>query len=457
MKKKSDNPFAQIPQVERMLSDRRIAAFGDLVGRKLLARITADTLDEIRSAGKRGEAIPSADECKDAVAAACERYARMRIMRVVNATGVVLHTNLGRSPLPETVWDSARRQASEYSSIEFDLNGGRRGGRFEFLRRALCCLTDAEDALIVNNNAAAVFLMLTAFARGKEVIVARGQQVQIGGGFRIPEILRLAGCTLVEVGTTNITTLQDITAAVSDITAMVLWVHTSNYTIRGFTDMPTIKAIKEALPPHVLLAVDQGSGNISMDIPDEPTVQSVLAEGADMVCFSGDKLLGGVQAGLIVGRADYVGTVSRHPLMRTYRVGKTIAALMEETLVYFLNGGRSAAERAFFANPGELYERGAAIMRSLPTDVMQLVQLPCSLGGGSTPDRVFPSWALQERCESSAEKHKAVLRAMNPPVIAIITQGLLTVHLAAVRPDDDALLTDALLNLYARKGAHSCY
>ena len=195
-------------------------------------------------------------------------------------------------------------------------------------------IVHAVAALMLNNNAAAVFLLLKALAAGKEVIVARGQQVQIGGGFRIPDILREAGCTLVEVGATNITTTADIIDALTADTAMVLWVHTSNYRIRGFTAQPSLSEIRKALPSEVLLAVDQGSGNIALNLEEEPSVSALLKEGADIVCFSGDKLLGGPQCGWIVGKKEPIAAIARHPLMRTYRVGRAVAALMEETLVY---------------------------------------------------------------------------------------------------------------------------
>ena len=324
-----------------------------------------------------------------------------------------------------------------------DLEDGKRGQRFPFAVEAMSTLVRAEAALMLNNNAAAVFLLLKALASGKEVIVARGQQVQIGGGFRIPDILREAGCTLVEVGTTNITTLEDITAAVTEQTAMVLWVHTSNYKIRGFTEQPALSAIRKALPPEVILAVDQGSGVISLSLQDEPTVPALLKEGADLVCFSGDKVFGGPQCGWITGKKDLIALIARHPLMRTYRVGRAVAALMEETLVHYLNNGKSAAAEALLLDPAVIKKRSEKLVRKLPSGTACVVPYPFSLGGGSTPDEAFPSWAIMLHTHKP-EAVKTALRFCSIPIIAIISEDRLLLHLAAVNPADDAYLIQEL-------------
>lgn len=325
-----------------------------------------------------------------------------------------------------------------------DLYSGKRGGRFQFLTETMATLIGAESSILLNNNAAAVFLMLKALSEGKEVIVPRGQQVQIGGGFRVPEILAMAGCKLIEVGTTNITTLDDIKNAITENTALVLYVHTSNYKIRGFTQMPNIKEIKKIIPENVILAVDQGSGNLFFNIPDEPAVKNLLKDGADLVCFSGDKLLGGPQAGWIVGKKDHVKKISKHQLMRTYRVGKAVASLMEETLVYYLNGGKPFAIKALEENQDKILERANSIVAKLPKDLEAKVkEATFSLGGGSSPDVTFPTYAI-EISTKDVEKMKDFLRDLSTPIIAIISENSLLLHLITVEESDDEYIATSL-------------
>lgn len=444
MAKTNLNPLAKIPQTEKLLHESVLQDVIKKIGKPHAAKIAADYLEHIRKDAITGGAIPSPSECAEQVKILCRSVMRKRITKVINATGIILHTNLGRSPLPETIWDAARETAASYSSIEMDLTDGNRGKRFEFLNDCMCMLTGADSAVMLNNNAAAVFLMLKALAQNKEVIVARGQQVQIGGGFRIPEILEMAGCKLVEVGTTNITTLADIKNALNENTAMLLWVHTSNYKIRGFTEQPEIKEIKAILPKNIILAVDQGSGNLNLNIPEEPSVSTILKEGADLVCFSGDKILGGPQAGWIVGNAAYVKTISKNQLMRTYRVGRAVASLMQETLVFYLNQGESAAAHSLHKDAAEIKKRSEKIASAFPKGKAEVVEKPFSLGGGSTPDMGFASWAVKLNSKKSAEQIKKDLRELDIPIIGFIEDGSFFVHLASVPENEDAYLVKCL-------------
>lgn len=444
MSKHNINPLAKIPQTEKILNEFILNEIIKKIGKPVVAKVTASYLEEVRKNAIAGGSIPLCSECAEAVKKRCIPILRKRITAVINATGIILHTNLGRSPLPESVWDTAKEAASSYSSVEMDLTDGSRGKRFEFLNECMCLLTGADSAVMLNNNAAAVFLMLKALAENKEVIVARGQQVQIGGGFRIPEILEMAGCKLVEVGTTNITTLGDIKKAVNENTAMLLWVHTSNYKIRGFTEQPEIKAIKSILPASVILAVDQGSGNLTLNIAEEPSVFSILKEGADLVCFSGDKILGGPQAGWIAGKTDYIKTISKNQLMRTYRVGRAVASLMQETLVFYLNQGESAAASALHTDAEKIKRRAEKIAAFLPDGKAEVVQKPFSLGGGSTPDTGFASWALKIHSEKTAEKLKTELREMEIPVIGFIEDGSFFIHPASIEEKYDEYTAQCL-------------
>lgn len=437
MKKTNENPLAKIPQTEKILNEYILKETIKKIGKPNVAKAACLYLEKVRKEALLGKAVPSITECAEEVKKLCIPILRKRITPVINATGIILHTNLGRSPLPETIWDAAKEAASSYSSIEMDLTDGSRGKRFEFLNECMCLLTGAASAVMLNNNAAAVFLMLKALAGNKEVIVSRGQQVQIGGGFRIPEILEMAGCKLVEVGTTNITTLDDIKKAIHENTAMLLWVHTSNYKIRGFTGQPEIREIKEILPENVILAVDQGSGNLSLNVPEEPSVSSILKEGADLVCFSGDKILGGPQAGWVAGNADYVKTISKNQLMRTYRVGRAVASLMQETLVFYLNQGESAAAKALNTETEKIKKRAEKIVSMLPQNKAEVIKKPFSLGGGSTPDTGFPSWAIKIKSAKAAEKIKTELRGMEIPIIGFIEDGNFFIHPASIPEKDD--------------------
>lgn len=448
---KTSGPLAKIPQVEKLLNHPLLKNQIKTLGRAAVAEIVSSYLNGVRRTALKSGSVPDIEECVQAVSGLCGISAKKRISRVINASGVVLHTNLGRSPLPDGVWEAAKEAGQSYSSIEMNLLSGKRGGRFEFLRECMCRLVGSEDALILNNNAASVYLLLRSLAEGKEVIVARGQQVQIGGGFRIPEIMQLAGCKLVEVGTTNITTAADIKNAITENTAAVLYVHTSNYKIRGFTEELQLKEIKKLLPENVILAADQGSGNLFFNIPEEPSVKHLLKEGADLVCFSGDKLLGGPQAGWIAGAGKYISAIGSHQLMRTYRVGKAVASLMEETLVHYLNYGLPAAVKAMETPPSVIKQRSLNLISKLPEGSCKLAEVPFSLGGGTAPDLLFPSWAIKLNCGKSAEKIKDLLRGMPVPVIVFISENKAIVHLIAVDEADDGYIAECLKEMLKEK------
>lgn len=444
------NKFAQIPQLEKLLSEKVLVELASKIGRITVAKEADVFLQSLRAELHSDAAyeVPSIETCAEFVEKQCRPIVRSLITSVVNATGVILHTNLGRSPLPKGAWLEAEKIASEYSSIELDLTGGKRGKRFEFLNASLSTLLGTEDSVIVNNNAAAVFLLLKALADGKEVIVSRGQQVQIGGGFRIPEILSAAGCKLVEVGTTNITTLADITNAITENTAMVLAVHCSNYRIRGFTKFPTFAEIKKALPENIIFAVDQGSGNFDLHIEEEDSLREIIKSGADVVCFSGDKIFGGPQAGWITGKKTLIKKISTHQLMRTYRVGRAVASLMQVCLVRYLNGEKSVAKNALQQDSKIIEERCREIEAALKekfADAVSVVEARFSLGGGSTPDITFPTYAVQ--ITRKAKEIKEALRNLPRPIIAIVENSSLIIHPVSIDKSDDEYVIHALQNI----------
>jgi len=364
----------------------------------------------------------------------CQVYQRLRLQKLINATGVIVHTNLGRSPIDLELWQAVTQVNTGYCNLELDLHTGKRGKRKGLIPSLMGELVGGEDTLVVNNNAAAIYLMLHDLAKGKEVIVSRGEQVQIGGGFRIPDILAQSGAKLVEVGATNITTVEDYLDAVTDNTGMVLVVHTSNYKIRGFTQSADIGELAKRLPPHVILAVDQGSGMTLENFPGEPSVSHYLKAGADIVCFSGDKIIGGPQAGFITGKQALITRLEKNPMMRAFRPGRIVYSLLEELLVRKLNGqecGQGIAQRRF-TRPNQALEDMANKLAALSPEHLSAIASEMTVGGGSLPDENYPSWSLQIHGDHSAEYLLKIMRAWPIPVIGVIKYDKVQLNMATL-------------------------
>ena len=425
--------MSRIPQIETLLQSHDLERWFSRLSRPLVAKIAADETANYRRSLLETEGSVDVAALLDGIQQRCREKCDRRLRPLVNATGVLLHTNLGRSPLSDDVWEACRETNTGYCNLEFSLATGERGGRGGLAAELLSLLLGAERALVVNNNAAALLLALTALASGREVIVSRGEQVQIGGGFRIPEILALSEARLVEVGTTNITTLSDYLDAIRPETAMVLVVHRSNFRIRGFTSQPTLRELASALPEGVRLVVDQGSGATDENLPGEQGVAQCLKGGADLVCFSGDKLFCGPQAGLLAGEGKLIAALERHPLLRALRPGKTIYSLLEESLVRRLNGELNTPVReAFSIHREEFLRRGRLLLEGLPAGSARLVPSPFTTGGGSAPDEEFEGFAL----ELTAQKPLDVLRRLResePPVIGTLSGNKVLLHLATLR------------------------
>lgn len=441
----------QLPAVGRLLARQEIAAFVPLLSRPLVTRALRETVAELREGMRSGEPRVEAkalveEEASRAAVRRLETLARRRIRPVLNGTGVILHTNLGRSPLDAEIWDAAKAANSGYCNIEMDLESGERGRRGGLAPMLAAELAGMESAIILNNNAGAVLLALRAIAAGREVIVSRGEQVQIGGGFRIPEILALSGARLVEVGTTNVTTVDDYLAALTTETACVLLVHGSNFVIRGFASKPRFAELSAALPPELPIVVDQGSGCWKEGIEGETPLSRYAQEGAALVCFSGDKLLGGPQAGIAAGRKSIVEAMGRDPLARALRPGKTVQSLLEERLVRLLNGDAGRPERPELSR---LEAFGKAVSRSLPRGSFALVPSRATTGGGSAPDESFESLALVASETLAAAVGGAVaiaarLRAGDPPLVAITREGRLSIDLACLWLEDAGTVAGVL-------------
>jgi L-seryl-tRNA(Ser) seleniumtransferase len=349
---------------------------------------------------------------------------RPRLRRVLNATGVVVHTNLGRAPLAEEAVTRVVEVAQGYSNLELDLGEGTRGSRQDHVAAILRRLTGAESALAVNNNAGAVLLALAALAEGREVVVSRGELIEIGDGFRIPDVLARSGARLVEVGTTNRTRAGDYERAIGPDTAVLLRVHQSNFRVVGFEERPRLEEVAEVARRHGLPLVDDlGSGHVSASNrlllgQEEPTARESLEAGADLVCFSGDKLLGGPQAGIVLGRADLVERLRRHPLQRALRIDKLSLAALEGTLLLHLDApGRIPVLRTLAQDPASVRARAERLAAATGGEVEETVG---RVGGGALPLAELPSFAC-----ALEERLAAPLRAGDPPVVGVVRDGRL--------------------------------
>ncbi len=341
-----------------------------------------------------------------------------RLRRVINATGVIAHTNLGRAPLAEAAIDRVREAARGYSNLEYDLTSGSRGSRQAHVGELLGRLTGAEASLVVNNNAAGVMLALAALAEGREVLVSRGELIEIGDGFRIPDVLARSGARLREVGTTNRTRASDYEAAIGPETAVVLRVHQSNFRLVGFTEQPRLEELAQVAQSHKLPLVDDLGSGALVEIGDEPTARASLAAGADLVCFSGDKLLGGPQAGIVLGRADLVERLRRHPLQRAVRADKLTLAALEGTLRLALDSPDEIPVLRMLREPVEsVRARAELLAANVGGEVEETV---ARAGGGALPLAELPSFAC-----AVEERLAARLRTVDTPVIGIVRDGRL--------------------------------
>lgn len=441
----ADNPFRALPSVDRLLADERLRALGG--DPPVLAGIVRQALDAARAAVAKGAPAPGEDQLVESVLGLAGLVFRPSLRPVINATGVVIHTNLGRVPLSDDAIAAMAAVSAGYSNLELDLESGERGSRFIHLEAALRQLTGAEAAIAVNNNASALLLALSALAAGREVIVSRGQAVEIGGGFRIPDVMRQSGARLVEVGTTNRTYLRDYEAAIGEETVAVMRVHASNFRITGFTESPDLRGLaRVAHERGVLLLDDLGSGCLldttTFGLAPEPTVQESVAAGADLALFSGDKLLGGPQAGVIVGRAELVERLRRHPLARAVRMDKASIAALTATLLHYLRGEvlrKVPVWLMIAATPEELRRRARRWARRIGPPA-KVVDGRSMIGGGSLPEESLPTslLALPSASGAAASDLARRLRLGEPPVVARIADDELLLDPRTVLPAQDA-------------------
>lgn len=447
-----ENPLRALPKMDVLLSHPILLAARERVPYALIRQAARNKLEEVRRDVLAGAAVPPVDTLAGEISEIAQSMGRPGLKRVINATGVVLHTNLGRAPLARQAVEAVCEAAEGYSSLEYDLDKACRGSRHSHVETLLCSLTGAEAAMAVNNNAAAVFLMLSALAAGKGVAVSRGELVEIGGAFRVPEIMAASGAILREVGTTNKTRRSDYERAILAGEAQALLkVHTSNYQIVGFTEDTPLSQLSELAAAHdVPLLCDVGSCVLSpASLPNlpAPSAAAALADGADVVCFSGDKLLSGPQAGIVLGKKQYIDAMKRHPLARVVRIDKLSLAALEATLL-LLRDPESARETLpvlsmLNARSEDLHtraERLAAGLREALGDDYTVSVLPCTgqVGGGSLPNAELPGFCaaitagpgVPEGLEAAFRRHKV-------PILCRIHHGALLLDVRTLRAEDE--------------------
>ena len=442
----------QIPSIEQLRQRPKMQALEAEFGRRPLIDALRAEADALRSRVASGEQAPDdvAESIEQALPGRLTALAASSLQPVINATGVILHTNLGRAPLARAAVERVAALGS-YTNIEYDLDTGARGRRDVHAERLLCRLTNAEAAVVVNNNAAATLLTLAALAAGREVIVSRGELVEIGGGFRVPDVMAQSGAILREVGTTNRTRAADYAAAISDRTAALLRVHPSNFRIEGFTERPAaedLTALGQRFKVPVIEDIGSGwiaPGPLPAPLGDEPTPRASLAAGVDLVLFSGDKLLGGPQAGIIAGRGDLIGTIRRHPLMRAMRVDKMTYAALEATLQEYA-AGRAAqtvpVARMLSADLEDIRRRARALVEGLDNNVLgQLIDGVSTLGGGSAPGSALPTVLIAaSHTTLSASELENRLRHSDPHVVSRIQDQRVVLDLRTVLNEQDERL-----------------
>lgn len=447
-----------LPSIDELLhsatGQRLILQYSRLLTLRALRASIAQARADIRD----GALCPSPDDLLAAAERALELEQQPNLRPVINATGVIINTNLGRAPLSSEALQAVQRVAGNYSNLEYELGAGERSSRHKHVVGLLSELTGAEAALVTNNNAAAVLLALTALTTGREVIISRGELVEIGGGFRVPDVMRQSGCQLVEVGTTNRTRLSDYEAALSERTALLLKVHPSNFSITGFTESTPVNKLAELAHSHGLLVMDDlGSGCLLASerygLMHEPMPQESIAAGVDIVCFSGDKLLGGPQAGILVGKAEVLARIAKHPLMRAVRIDKMTLAALEATLRHYQRGEADShipIWRMISLSPGKIASRATSWASKLSAHSIaaRTQRGESTIGGGSLPGETLPTTLLAldaAYVPLPLDELARRLRMRRTPIIVRILRDTLLLDPRTVLEEQDKELLQGLL------------
>jgi len=467
-----ESPLRQIPSVDKLISAEGAEALIGDYGRNVVVETARAVLKELRLKMKRTKESPPPKKkiSQEAILGKIKEQLQEKmspsLTKAINATGVILHTGLGRAVLPKEAQSYMKDVMEGYCTLATDIETGQRGHRDIHLNDLLCELTGAEAANVVNNNAAATMLILNTLAKGREVIVSRGQLVEIGGSFRMPEVMEASGALLKEVGTTNKTHLRDYAAAISDETGAIMRVHHSNYRILGFTEEPSIEELAELSRKHNIPLIDDlGSGALvdlkEFGIETEPLVQRSVRAGVDVACFSGDKLIGGPQAGIIVGKASIIQRIRKNPLSRALRVGKLTIAGMEATLRLFLSREKlhdsHPVYRMFSLSLKEVEKRAQKVAKELQAQISDKVEITIADGGsqvgsGSVPVETIPTKLLRIKPASgSAENLARKLRHYKPPIFTRIQKEAILFDFRTIQESEDALVLEALLGFLKKK------
>jgi L-seryl-tRNA(Ser) seleniumtransferase len=439
-----------LPSVDEILQTGEAKGFIASFGRPLTLTALRTALEQARQHFSTQQIVPTSSELLDSAGRLLAQWTAPSLIPVINATGVVLHTNLGRAPLSRSAIQAMQDVSLGYSNLEFDLRKGQRGSRLVHAEELLKRLTGAEAALVVNNNAAAVLLTLTALARRRAVVIGRTQLIEIGGGFRIPDVMKQSGARLVEVGTTNRVHLNDYASAIAENSpALILRAHQSNFRIIGFTAEPALTELVQLAHQHGLPLLDDLGSGVLLDtarygLTHEPTINESLAAGADLVCFSGDKLLGGPQAGILLGRAELVSRLKKHPLARAIRADKLCLAGLSATLLHYLKDEAESQIpiwRMIAAPPAELQARARGWANALGRG--EVLASRSAVGGGSLPEETLPTFvlALDSR---SPNRLLERLRLANPPLIARLDADRVLLDPRTVLPEQDPALLQVL-------------
>ncbi len=459
------NLFSLIPKVDEILEKDEIIELLNNIPRKIVLDSIRSEIENLREQIKAGK-MKQEDICLandiihlKVIERAREKYS-FNLKRVVNGTGIVIHTNLGRSLINKEIMENVSEIATNYSNLEYNLETGKRGSRYSHLEDIISEITGAEAAMVVNNNAAAVILVLSTIAKEKEIIVSRGELIEIGGAFRIPDVMRQSGASLVEVGTTNKTHLWDYEDAINEETGAFFKVHTSNYRIMGFSsnvDSSELHSLKEKY--NIPLIEDLGSGVLidlsKYGIEYEPTVQDSIKSGVDIVTFSGDKLLGGPQVGIIVGKAEYIEKMKKNPFTRAFRVDKFTISALEATLRYYSDKGVAEKEiptLQMLTIPIEKLEEKASKLEKMLADKIDEGKVKIEIkddysevGGGSLPLEKLPTKCLVFTLEESTQKFESYLRKFKTPIIARLYREQLYLDVRTIREDEFSIVVDGIV------------
>jgi L-seryl-tRNA(Ser) seleniumtransferase len=454
--------YRKIPKVDTFTNDEELLELLDSRPKFFLKKAVEIVLSDLRRKISKGEISDfSYDELKERVKEKLKELIRPKLHKVINATGVVLHTNLGRAPISKRVAEHLVEVITGYSNLEYDLERGRRGLRYRNLEWILKELTGAEDVCVVNNNAGAVLLVLSALAKGREVIVSRGELIEIGGSFRIPDVMEQSGALLREVGTTNKTHIWDYERAINENTGLLLKVHTSNYRILGFTEsVPTKELVELGRKYGIPVYEDLGSGSFvdvrKLGLSYEPTVQDVLKAGVDVVSFSGDKLLGGAQAGIILGKKEYVERIKKHPLNRALRIDKMTLAVLEATLTYYLDEALAFEEipvwRFLSQKSDDVRRKAEKLVSELEKSKfrgkVEIVEDRVEVGGGALPLQTLPTYCVSVKLDSMSESElDKRLRGNYPPIVGRIKDGKFLIDMFTVFEEEISTVVRALEEL----------